>query len=120
MARIAGVNIPNNAHIVIGLQAIYGVGKTRAGLICQGAGIDPATKVKDLTDAQLDILRDQLGQFSVEGDLRREVSMSIKRLMDMGSYRGHRHRRGLPCRGQRTRTNARTRKGPRKAIAGKK
>ncbi len=120
MARIAGVNIPNNAHIVIGLQAIYGVGKTRAGMICQSAGIDPTTKVKDLTDAQLDILRDQLGQFSVEGDLRREVSMSVKRLMDMGSYRGHRHRRGLPCRGQRTRTNARTRKGPRKAIAGKK
>lgn len=120
MARIAGVNIPNNAHIIIGLQAIYGIGKTKAGLICEGAGIAPTTKVKDLSDAQLDLLRDQIAQFTVEGDLRREVSMNVKRLMDMGSYRGLRHRRGLPCRGQRTRTNARTRKGPRKAIAGKK
>ena len=120
MARIAGVNIPNNAHIVIGLQAIYGVGSTRAKLICQGAGIEPTTKVKDLTDAQLDVLREQVALFEVEGDLRREVSMNIKRLQDMGCYRGLRHRRGLPCRGQRTRTNARTRKGPRKAIAGKK
>ncbi|WP_434779392.1 30S ribosomal protein S13 [Neisseria sp. Ec49-e6-T10] len=120
MARIAGVNIPNNAHAVIGLQAIYGVGSTRAKLICQNAGVNPAAKVKDLTDAELEALRDQVAQFEVEGDLRREVTMSIKRLMDMGCYRGYRHRRGLPCRGQRTRTNARTRKGPRKAIAGKK
>ena len=106
MARIAGVNIPNNAHIVIGLQAIY--------------GIAPTTKAKDLDEAQLDALREQVAKYEVEGDLRREVTMSIKRLMDMGCYRGFRHRRGLPCRGQRTRTNARTRKGPRKAIAGKK
>ena len=120
MARIAGVNIPNNAHIVIGLQAIYGIGATRAGLICQKSGIATTTKVKDLTEAQLELLREQVAKFEVEGDLRREVTMNIKRLMDMGCYRGMRHRRGLPCRGQRTRTNARTRKGPRKAIAGKK
>lgn len=120
MARIAGVNIPNNAHAVIGLQAIYGIGSTRAKSICQNAGINAATKVKDLTDAELETLRNEVAKFEVEGDLRREVTMSIKRLMDMGSYRGLRHRRGLPCRGQRTRTNARTRKGPRKAIAGKK
>lgn len=120
MARISGVNIPNNAHIVVGLQAIYGIGKSRAQKICVLAGIDTSVKVKDLTDAQLDALRDQVSQYTVEGDLRREVTMSIKRLIDMGCYRGMRHRRGLPCRGQRTRTNARTRKGPRKAIAGKK
>ena len=120
MARIAGVNIPNNAHIVIGLQAIYGIGATRAKLICEAAGIVPSTKVKDLDESQLESLREQVAKFEVEGDLRREVTMSIKRLMDMGCYRGFRHRRGLPCRGQRTRTNARTRKGPRKAIAGKK
>ena len=120
MARIAGVNIPNNAHIVIGLQAIYGIGATRAGLICQESGIATTTKVKDLTEAQLELLREQVAKFEVEGDLRRAVTMNLKRLMDMGCYRGMRHRRGLPCRGQRTRTNARTRKGPRKAIAGKK
>ena len=120
MARIAGVNIPNNAHIVIGLQAIYGIGATRAKLICEAAGIGPSTKVKDLDESQLESLREQVAKYEVEGDLRREVTMSIKRLMDMGCYRGFRHRRGLPCRGQRTRTNARTRKGPRKAIAGKK
>ncbi len=120
MARIAGVNIPNHAHIVIGLQAIYGIGSSRARLICERAGIAGSVKVKDLTEEQLETLRSQVAQFEVEGDLRREVTMSIKRLMDMGCYRGFRHRRGLPCRGQRTRTNARTRKGPRKAIAGKK
>ena len=120
MARIAGVNIPNNAHIVIGLQAIFGIGATRAKLICEAAGIVPSTKVKDLDESQLESLREQVAKYEVEGDLRREVTMSIKRLMDMGCYRGFRHRRGLPCRGQRTRTNARTRKGPRKAIAGKK
>lgn len=120
MARIAGVNIPNNAHIVIGLQAIYGIGSSRARLICEQAGIECSVKVKDLTETQLETLRSKVAQFEVEGDLRREVTMSIKRLMDMGCYRGFRHRRGLPCRGQRTRTNARTRKGPRKAIAGKK
>lgn len=120
MARIAGVNIPNQAHIVIGLQAIYGIGSTRARLICDAAGVVPSTKVKDLDESQLDALREQVAKYEVEGDLRREVTMSIKRLMDMGCYRGFRHRKGLPCRGQRTRTNARTRKGPRKAIAGKK
>ena len=120
MARIAGVNIPNNAHIVIGLQAIFGIGATRAKLICEAAGIVPSTKVKDLDESQLESLREQVAKYEVEGDLRREVTMSIKRLMDMGCYRGFRHRRGLPCRGQRTRTKARTRKGPRKAIAGKK
>ena len=120
MARIAGVNIPNNAHIVIGLQAIYGIGATRAKLICEAAGIVPSTKVKDLDESQLESLREQVAKYEVEGDLRREVTMSIRRLMDMGCYLGFRHRRGLPCRGQRTRTNARTRKGPRKAIAGKK
>ncbi|MBF0803909.1 MULTISPECIES: 30S ribosomal protein S13 [Neisseria] len=120
MARIAGVNIPNNAHIVIGLQAIYGIGFARAKLICEAAKIEQITKVKDLDEFQLEALREQVSKYEVEGDLRREVTMSIKRLMDMGCYRGLRHRRGLPCRGQRTRTNARTRKGPRKAIAGKK
>ncbi len=120
MARIAGVNIPNNAHIVLGLQAIYGIGASRAKDICAAAGITTTTKVKDLDEAQLEALRTQVAQYQVEGDLRREVTMNIKRLMDMGCYRGFRHRRGLPCRGQRTRTNARTRKGPRKAIAGKK
>ena len=120
MARIAGVNIPNNAHVVIGLQSIYGIGATRAKSICLAARIEQSAKVKDLDEAQLESLREQVAKFVVEGDLRREVTMSIKRLMDMGCYRGLRHRRGLPCRGQRTRTNARTRKGPRKAIAGKK
>ena len=118
MARIAGVNIPNNAHIVIGLQAIYGIGATRAKLICEAANIAPTTKAKDLDEAQLDALREQVAKYEVEGDLRREVTMSIKRLMDMGCYRGFRHRRGLPCRGQRTRTNARTRKGPSWATSG--
>lgn len=120
MARIAGVNIPNHAHAVIGLQAIFGIGATRAQQVCAAAGVNPAAKVKDLTDAEMEALRDEVAKFTVEGDLRREITMSIKRLMDMGCYRGFRHRRGLPCRGQRTRTNARTRKGPRKAIAGKK
>lgn len=120
MARIAGVNIPNHQHAVIGLQAIYGIGQTRAKAICATTGIEPSKKVKDLSDVELEKLRDEVGKFTVEGDLRREVTMSIKRLMDLGCYRGLRHRKGLPCRGQRTKTNARTRKGPRKAIAGKK
>ncbi len=120
MARIAGVNIPNHQHAVIALTAIYGIRRTRAQNICAAAGIAQTTKVKDLTDAEMDKLRDEVGKFTVEGDLRREVSMNIKRLMDLGCYRGVRHRRGLPVRGQRTRTNARTRKGPRKAIAGAK
>ncbi|MDR0775890.1 MAG: 30S ribosomal protein S13 [Azonexus sp.] len=120
MARIAGVNIPNHQHAEIALTAIYGIGRTRAQKICDAAGVGRATKMKDLSDADMDRLRDQVGKFTVEGDLRREVTMNIKRLMDLGCYRGLRHRKGLPCRGQRTRTNARTRKGPRKAIAGKK
>ena len=119
-ARIAGVNIPPNQHAVIGLQNIYGIGRSRARLICQVAGIKPETKVKDLTDAEVETLRVNVTKFEVEGDLRREVSMSIKRLMDLGCYRGLRHRKGLPVRGQRTHTNARTRKGPAKTIAGKK
>jgi small subunit ribosomal protein S13 len=114
MARIAGINIPMTKHIVIGLTHIFGVGKTRSQQICAAAGVKPATRVKDLTDAEVAALRSQVAKFAVEGDLRREVSMSIKRLMDLGCYRGIRHRKGLPLRGQRTRTNARTRKGPRK------
>lgn len=120
MARIAGVNIPNHQHTVIGLQAIYGVGLTRAKAICVAAGVETTRKIKDLTDAEMEKLREEVAKFTVEGDLRREVTMSIKRLMDLGCYRGLRHRRGLPVRGQRTRTNARTRKGPRKAIGAKK
>jgi small subunit ribosomal protein S13 len=120
MARIAGVNIPNHQHAEVALTAIYGIGRSRAQKICDAAGVGRATKMKDLSDTDMDRLRDEVGKFSVEGDLRREVTMSIKRLMDLGCYRGLRHRKGLPCRGQRTRTNARTRKGPRKAIAGKK
>lgn len=120
MARIAGVNIPNHKHVEIALTSIYGIGRTRAKNICDAAGIARSVKVKDLTEADMEKLRDGIGQLAVEGDLRREVTMSIKRLMDLGCYRGFRHRRGLPLRGQRTRTNARTRKGPRKSIAGKK
>jgi small subunit ribosomal protein S13 len=120
MARIAGVNIPNHQHAEIALTAIYGIGRARAKAICAAANVVPTTKMKDLSDSDMDRLREQVGRFTVEGDLRREVSMNIKRLMDLGCYRGLRHRRGLPVRGQRTRTNARTRKGPRKAaIAGK-
>ena len=115
MARIAGVNVPDRQHTVIGLTAIYGIGRARAQAICAAAGIEPSKKVRDLSDAEMERIRDQVGRFVVEGDLRREVSMSIKRLMDLGCYRGLRHRRGLPVRGQRTRTNARTRKGPSKA-----
>ena len=120
MARIAGVNIPNHKHAWVAMTAIFGIGNTRARKVCDAAGVAQDKKDKDLTDAELDKLREQIGKFSVEGDLRREVTMSIKRLIDLGCYRGTRHRKGLPARGQRTRTNARTRKGPRKAIAGKK
>ncbi|WP_054772816.1 30S ribosomal protein S13 [Methylogaea oryzae] len=116
MARIAGVNIPDHKHVVISLTAIYGIGRTRSKMICERAGIDPASKVKSLSDAEVETLRVEVAKFVVEGDLRREVSMSIKRLMDLGCYRGFRHRRGLPVRGQRTKTNARTRKGPRRPI----
>ncbi len=113
-ARIAGVIIPMQKHIVIGLTAIYGVGRNRAQVICDAANIDPTKKVKDLTEAELESLRGEVGKIRVEGDLRREVAMSIKRLVELGTYRGTRHKRGLPVRGQRTRTNARTRKGKRK------
>ena len=120
MARIAGVNIPNHKHTDIALTAIFGVGRTRAQKICAAAGVERTVKVKDLTESDMERLREEVGKFVIEGDLRREVTMSIKRLMDLSCYRSLRHRRGLPVRGQRTRTNARTRKGPRKAIAGKK
>jgi small subunit ribosomal protein S13 len=116
MARIGGVNISNHQHAAIAITAIYGIGRSRARSICMAAGISGATKVKDISDAQMDMLREQVGKFTTEGDLRRELSMNIKRLMDLGTYRGQRHKRGLPVRGQRTRTNARTRKGPRKAA----
>jgi len=116
MARIAGVNIPDHKHLVISLTAIYGIGKSRAAKICQVLDLNPASKVKELSDADVERLREEVGKFVVEGDLRRETAMSIKRLMDLGCYRGFRHRRGLPVRGQRTRTNARTRKGPRRPI----
>jgi small subunit ribosomal protein S13 len=114
MARIAGINIPMNKHVGIGLTHIFGIGRARALESCAAAGVDPATKVKDLTEAEVTALRAQLSRYPLEGDLRREVSMNIKRLMDLGTWRGMRHRKGLPVRGQRTRTNARTRKGPRK------
>ncbi|HRH16112.1 MAG TPA: 30S ribosomal protein S13 [Aquabacterium sp.] len=120
MARIAGINIPPHKHTEIGLTHIYGIGRTTAQKICSAAGIPFNKKIKELTDTDLEKIRDEVGKITIEGDLRRELSMNIKRLMDIGCYRGFRHRRGLPCRGQRTRTNARTRKGPRKAIAGKK
>ena len=116
MARIGGVNIANHQHAEIALTAVYGIGRSRARLICTAAGIKNTSKIKDLSDMEMDRLREQVAKFTIEGDLRREVSMNIKRLMDLGTWRGLRHRRGLPVRGQRTRTNARTRKGPRKAA----
>jgi small subunit ribosomal protein S13 len=111
MARIAGINIPMNKHVVIGLTHIYGVGKSRSRAVCEAAGVDPTTKVKDLTESEVNALRAQIAKGLVEGDLRREVSMNIKRLMDLGTQRGMRHRKGLPVRGQRTRTNAPPGKG---------
>lgn len=120
MARIAGINIPPHKHTEIGLTSIYGIGRTTAQKICTASGIAYSKKIKDLTDSDLEKIREEVGKLTIEGDLRREISINIKRLMDLGCYRGFRHRRGLPVRGQRTRTNARTRKGPRKAIAGKK
>jgi small subunit ribosomal protein S13 len=120
MARIAGVNIPNHQHAVIALTAIYGVGRTRARQICAAVGVVPSTKMKDINDSEMDKLRDEVAKYTVEGDLRREVTMNIKRLMDLGCYKGIRHRKGLPVHGQRTHTNARTRKGPARPIAGKK
>lgn len=116
MARIAGVNIPVNKHAWIGLTSIYGIGRSNARKICASAGVVPSTKVKSLTEAEVERLRTEIGKYIVEGDLRREIAMSVKRLIDLGCYRGLRHRKGLPIRGQRTRTNARTRKGPRKQI----
>jgi len=116
MARIGGVNIPNHQHAEIALTAIYGIGRSLSRAICTAAGIGFSSKIKDLSDSDMDKLREQVARFTVEGDLRREISMNIKRLMDLGTYRGKRHRAGLPLRGQRTRTNARTRKGPRKAA----
>jgi len=116
MARIAGVNIPDNKHAAVSLTYIYGVGRTQARRLLDASGIDPQTKIGDLSEGQLDQLRGLVGELTVEGDLRREVSMSIKRLMDLGCNRGLRHRKTLPLRGQRTKTNARTRKGPRKPI----
>lgn len=116
MARIAGINIPDHKHAVIALTAIYGIGKTRSQAICAAAGIAEDVKIRELSEEQIDKLRDEVGKFTVEGDLRREVTLNIKRLLDLGCYRGLRHRRSLPVRGQRTKTNARTRKGPRNPI----
>jgi small subunit ribosomal protein S13 len=117
MARIAGINIPPHKHAEIGLTAIYGIGRPTAQKICDTIGIAYSKKIKDLSDGELEKIREEIGRLTIEGDLRREISINIKRLMDMGCYRGQRHRRGLPLRGQRTRTNARTRKGPRRAAA---
>lgn len=116
MARIAGVNIPDNKHAVISLTYVFGIGQTTAQKICAATGIAESTKIGELSEDQLDVVRNEVAKYTVEGDLRREVQMNIKRLMDMGSFRGIRHRRSLPLRGQRTKTNARTRKGPRKPI----
>jgi len=116
MARIAGVNLPVHKHVWVGLQSIFGIGRTRSRKICELAGVAPTVKVRDLSEPDVEAIRAQVGKFVIEGDLRREVGMSVKRLMDLGCYRGLRHRRGLPVRGQRTRTNARTRKGPRRPI----
>lgn len=116
MARIAGINIPVQKHTWVALTSIYGIGRTRAYQICDNAGVKPDIKVRDLSEVEVEQLRTEVGKFTVEGDLRRDISMNIKRLMDLGCYRGIRHRRGLPLRGQRTKTNARTRKGPRRAV----
>jgi small subunit ribosomal protein S13 len=116
MARIAGVNIPVHKHTWVGLTQIYGIGRTRSYQICDAAGVAPDTKIRDLAESEIEGIRSQIARLSVEGDLRREVAMNIKRLMDLGCYRGIRHRRGLPVRGQQTKTNARTRKGPRRPI----
>ena len=116
MARIAGINVPDHKHAVIALTAIFGVGRTRAKEICAAVGVEPSTKINQLDENVIEQIRGEVAKMTVEGDLRREISMNIKRLMDLGSYRGIRHRRGLPLRGQRTKTNARTRKGPRKPI----
>ncbi len=116
MARLAGINIPDNKHAVISLTYIFGIGRTTAAKLCETTGVNPAAKVQDLTEEQLDALRGEVAKISVEGDLRRGVQLNIKRLLDLGCYRGIRHRRGLPLRGQRTKNNARTRKGPKRPI----
>lgn len=116
MARIAGINVPDHKHAEIALTSIYGIGRVRAQKVCEQTGINPSSKIQDLTEEQLEALRTAVAGYTIEGDLRREVSMNIKRLTDLGTYRGLRHRRGLPVRGQRTKTNARTRKGPRKPL----
>ena len=116
MARIAGINIPDHKHAEVALTAIYGVGRSLARDICGAVGIETSIKIQDLDEDTLEKIRTEVSKYEVEGDLRREVSMNIKRLMDLGTYRGLRHRRGLPLRGQRTKTNARTRKGPRKLV----
>lgn len=116
MARIAGINIPDNKHAAVSLTYIYGIGRTTAAKICESVGVDPTQKIQDLPDDKLDAIRSEVSKLTVEGDLRRERNMAIKRLMDLGCYRGIRHRRSLPVHGQRTRTNARTRKGPRRPI----
>jgi len=116
MARISGVNLPINKHAVVALTSLYGVGPARAAAICDAANVARDAKIKELTEGEVDALRTEVGRHTIEGDLRREVSMNIKRLMDLGCYRGLRHRRGLPVRGQQTKTNARTRKGPRRPI----
>ena len=120
MARIAGVNLPVQKHVWVGLQSIYGIGRSRAKQVCVDAGVVPTTAIKSLSEGEVEKLRAEIAKYTVEGDLRREIGMAVKRLMDLGCYRGLRHRRGLPVRGQRTHTNARTRKGKAVAIAGKK
>lgn len=117
MARVAGINIPDNKHLSVALTHIYGIGRSRALEVCRATGLQGNAKVRDLSDSDFDKIRSEVARYEVEGNLRREVSMNIKRLMDIGCYRGIRHRRGLPLRGQRTKTNARTRKGPRKPIS---
>ena len=116
MARIAGINVSDNKHTVIALQSIYGIGATRAKEICEVSKIKPSARIKELTEEEIEALRTQVVKYNIEGDLRREITLNIKRLMDLGTYRGIRHRKGLPLRGQKTKNNSRTRKGPRKAI----
>lgn len=121
MARIAGVDLPKNKRVEVGLTYIYGIGLPRSHKVLEATGVNPDTRVKDLTEEEVNALRDQIGKdFTVEGDLRRKIALDIKRLVEIGSYRGIRHRKGLPVRGQKTKTNARTRKGPKKLVSSKK
>jgi small subunit ribosomal protein S13 len=119
MARIEGVDLPRNKRVVIGLTYVYGIGRSRSEEILEKTGINPSTRVRDLTEAEANLLREAVGEFRVEGELRREVELNVKRLIDIGSYRGLRHRRSLPAHGQRTRTNARTKRGPKKTVPGR-